>query len=143
MATLNSVEALDAQIWNGTDWSANQVIDSKIQASITRAFDVVFENNTGRAFVVYGDFHVTNPSYAIWNSTWSLGNNALDVSGPTEWVALNPDIDSNMIYMLVVESTGGNLDIQRWNQTGWDSKFIVVTSSVVTDLAFAMSYDRD
>ena len=124
---------LGTNMWNQT------IVGSGV---VTRAFDIAYEQESGRAMVVYAGNTTGKLYYCIYDGTnWgpvsncaptngtndiTLSDGTTTLTGTPEWVRFVPqgaqfnDIRSNNI-LLAVEDTNKNIFTVRWNGTAWDS----------------------
>jgi trimeric autotransporter adhesin len=121
VVTLSDDGYLDAYVWNGTNWSvANNIANPGTTANAYRCYDIVYENTTGNALLVYSRGTTTNQiGYKIWTSAtgWSneyLLNNAY-TTGIAYWVSLASKAGANKIAMIYIDA---NKDVQGYEWTG-------------------------
>ncbi len=141
-ATCSATADLNAVLWN-----------QPIAASgvFNRAFDIAYEQQSGRAMVVYGGNTAGKLYYCIYDGTsWgpvtscaptnganeiSLNDGSASITGTPEWVQLSAQGEqfgttrSNNI-MLEVQDTNNDTFVIRWNGTSWnstDSKVVTTT----------------
>jgi hypothetical protein len=129
--TCSATANLSANMWNQT------ILGSGV---VTKAFDIAYEQETGRAMVVYAGNTTGKLYYCIYDgSDWgpvsncaptngtndiSLTDGTTTLTGTPEWVTLSargeqmPDIRTNDI-LLAVQDTNRDIFTIRWNGTSW------------------------
>lgn len=140
---------LNANLWS---WSTPTILGSNV---VTRAFDIAYEQKSGRAMVVYAGNTTGKLYYCIYDgSSWgpvsscaptngtndiTLSDGTTTLTGTPEWVRLVPrgdqftDSRTNDI-LLAVEDTNKNIFTVRWNGSSWDStdRQVLTTSGGAT-----------
>ena len=131
--TCSATSDLNAVLWHQTVAGSNVV---------TRVFDVAYEQESGRAMVVYAGNTTGKLYYCIYDGTnWgpvstcaptngtndiTLSDGTTTLTGTPEWVRMVPqgaqfnDIRGNNILM-AVEDTNKNIFTVRWNGSSWDA----------------------
>lgn len=131
--TCSATANLSSPMWNQT------ILGSGV---VTRAFDVAYEQESGRAMVVYAGNTTGKLYYCIYDGTsWgpvsncaptngtndiTLTDGTTTLTGTPEWVRLVPqgtqfdDTRTNNI-LLAVEDTNKNIFVTRWNGTAWST----------------------
>jgi len=111
MGTLSSAASnnLTIQRWNGSSWASPVEWQFTSNMSAYRSFDIIYENLSGKALVVYsGDS--SNPTrvyFRYWNgSTWSSPANFTFTTGigDIQWIRLASKLNSNEIAVIAVGS---------------------------------------
>lgn len=127
-----------AYVWNGSAWSAPQVLDNCGTApcgSNTSVF-VAYEQQSGEALVVYGKSGDERLYYRTWNgSTWSSEGSVDPDSGasgtnPPLWVSLASDPTSDRIAVGVVST--GRTWLAVWDGSAWGSIQTATTAPLLT-----------
>lgn len=110
---------LRAQIWNGSAWGSVQTLTTAVSTRNYQSFDVVYEQGTGNAKVVWGESNTIK--YSTWNgSSWSTASTIFSDTYPY-WIKLASDPNSNNILMS--EQNGDNdIFASVWNGSGWSPK---------------------
>lgn len=142
LGILDGGRDMNVQIWNSSGFSTDVELDSDIETFSQRAFDVVYEYNTSRAVLVYGDRNDDVPVYYLYNGTLAGPYDALDVGGDPAWVHLASSPYTNEILMLTLENQNDDVSFQRWNSSTWSDYTEIETSSSLTGEQMALSYDR-
>lgn len=97
-----------ALVWNGTGWGNQIQLDSNTGHNFTDT-SVVYEQQSGRAMVMYASGTTGTVGYTIWNgSTWSTAAtiaNPANTNKYAQWTVLAADPTSNRI-VLGVETNG-------------------------------------
>ena len=113
-----------AVVWNGSAWGGEFEISPKITdidstSPDVMPMDVIYEQQSGRAVVVYAEA-VTTPRYRIWNgSSWSAASSLNSVgSSDVKFIRLATDPSSNTILMGSLDG-GSDLNVQVWNGSSW------------------------
>lgn len=155
VVTLSDDGQLDAYIWDGTAWVvfnniASSAIWSTAPEGAQRPYDVVYETNSGRAFIVY-EINIADSTkdlaYRIWNGTTLLAEQYIDFTGVTSTnptisfvvLASNPDSSSNQIAMIFNEYIGGaqghgNAFAAIWDGSAW-TKMTTLTTNISVNQA--------
>ena len=93
-----------ALVWNGASWS-NQVLLNTVNSQSVTDVSVTWEQQSGRAMVVYAKDQV-NVHYRTWNgSSWSVEGTVTAPVGPSgkaRWTTLASDPNSNRIGLGVL-----------------------------------------
>src|SRR3990172_11466724 len=105
MGTLSSAASnnLTIQRWNGSSWASPVEWQFTSNMSAYRSFDIIYENLSGKALVVYsGDS--SNPTrvyFRYWNGRpWSASGTYFTFTtgiGDIQWIRLASKINSNQI----------------------------------------------
>ena len=133
----SSGNTLYVQRWNGSTWTNEWNATTRI--STRRSFDIAYEENSGRAMVVYSNSGNNNMTYRIWNgSSWTAAANVLGTAEAynIHWVELVSRPNSNeiaLIYTLNDGSGGQTLKAISWNGSSWETP----SGNLETNLAFA------
>ena len=129
-------------VWNGSTWGNAQTLDTS-GSDKTDVF-VAYEQQSGRAMVVYGKDSSTPPDpveynayYRTWNGTsWSGEGTIYAPSGVTDranWLTLGPDPSSDRIALGVL-TTGADVWLTVWDGTSsWGTATTATTSADATD----------
>lgn len=129
-------------LWN------TQILGSGV---VTRAFDIAYEQLSGRAMIVYAGNTTGKLYYCLYDGTsWgpvsncaptngtndiSLSDGTTTMTGTPAWVRLTargeqyPDIRTNEI-LLGVQDTNQDIMVIRWNGSSWDAtdRLVVTTT---------------
>ncbi len=148
LGTLDDLEALKVQIYDGDSWgTVTTIIDNSGATVDRRWFDIAYERQSGNIMVVYmNDSAETIPYYQFWNgSTWSAGEQCATIGdGNLAWVRLEakPKTDSNEI-ILATEDSNKNIYAQVWNGSTWGNATKVnVACDVATNQSFDVAYEQ-
>ncbi len=121
-----------AFVWNGSSWSAGQQFSA---AGGNAASDVVYEAQSGRAMLVYGDAGASG-YYRIWNGTsWSAQSSFAAPAGPfgLDYVNLAADPASNRIAVAMTPpGTAGSVPywLNVWDGSSWGTSLQATGSGV-------------
>jgi archaellum component FlaF (FlaF/FlaG flagellin family) len=139
LATLNDNKDIYAHVWNGTSWGYTQLITTSAPENKRKCFDVVYEHNRGRAFVVYAD-GTKIPRYYTWDGAWSGPLSTSSVpSKKIRWIKLAAESSSNRILMGVLYDKDKKthapkgISIQTWTGTAWSNNFEVTSNPAEKD----------
>lgn len=130
MVTGDNERSAKAQIWNGDSWTTPVLMGGALGTTTTRAFDVKYEQNSGRAIVVYMDTSSGNkvPYYKIWDgSSWQGGNKVTSSylgSGTIKWVKLAARPNSNEMVLVTLDDKK-NICAWRWTGSSWTDQVLV------------------
>ncbi|MEX2006794.1 MAG: hypothetical protein WD877_01285 [Candidatus Saccharimonadales bacterium] len=134
--------------------------------TVTQAFDIAYEQQSGRAMVVYGSNGVTGKLYyCLYDGTsWgpvsncaptdgtndiTLNDGTTSLTGSPRWVKLAAygeqmgDKRSNEI-LLAVSDTNNDLYVTRWTGTAWsttDDKVVSTNLSSITTRPFDVAWE--
>lgn len=110
--------------------------------TVSRVFDIAYEQKSGRAMVVYSNNTTGKLYYCIYDgSTWGPATNCIPTNGTNditlsdgtttltgtpEWVKLVPQGDQFTDYrtnniLLAVQDSNKNSMVIRWNGSSWDA----------------------
>ncbi|HEX3152354.1 MAG TPA: hypothetical protein VHR66_30050 [Gemmataceae bacterium] len=121
-----------ALVWNGSSWGNQIQVDNNGSHNFTDA-NVVYEQQTGRAMVVYASGTAGAVGYNLWNgSAWSAPATLAAPAGSNnyaQWTVVAGDPNSNRI-VLGVESNGKDAWINVWNGTAWGTSTLGVQDGV-------------
>ncbi|WP_406655737.1 VWA domain-containing protein [Methanolobus sp. ZRKC2] len=123
LVTLDDERDIRAQVWDGSSWGNSTTITNNARATSYKCFDVVYEQGTGRAMVVWSDRTDNDVKYVIWNgSSWS---SAIDIDSSLServyWVKMAADPNSNNIIM-VSQDRGYDVYNNTWDGSSWTSR---------------------
>ncbi len=146
---VNDINADDyALVWNGTTWGNALTLDTSGTAENDQsAFFVAYEQQGGRAIVIYGKDGDPDCYYRIWNgSAWEAGEGSITapagVTLQVAWIRLASDPNSNRIVLGVVTTGGTAADIwlNVWDGSSWETSQlaeITATGSIFPAVAVA------
>ena len=121
-----------ALVWNGTTWGNQIQLDNLGNHDFTDA-NVAYEQQSGRAMVVYASGTAGAVGYRIWNgSTWSAANTIAAPVGSSnyaQWTVVAGDPNSNRI-VLGVESNGKDAWMNVWSGTAWGTSQLGIQDGV-------------
>jgi uncharacterized repeat protein (TIGR01451 family) len=134
-----------ALVWNGSSWGNQIQLDNNNGHNFTDV-NVVYEQQDGRAMVVYASGTTGDVGYRIWNgSSWSA---AATLSAPAgsnnyaQWTAVAADPNSNRI-VLGVESNGNDTWMNVWDGTAWGTSTLGISNGVTNqnNLNIAVAFE--
>ncbi|MEK6953605.1 MAG: hypothetical protein AABX01_01245 [Candidatus Micrarchaeota archaeon] len=147
LATLDSNSDVDAQVWNGSEWSATTEMTAIASIATKRAFDVAFEQLSGRGLVVYANTTTATIAYRIWNGSGfsAQGGLGIGTAGVTNRIIdLIAKSDSNQIMLLVSEgSATPDLRAILWNGTEFNTSTQVTITTELDTTSDEQSYSGD
>ena len=135
---VNDINADDyTLVWNGSTWGNALSLDTSGTAeSDQSALYVAYEQQSGRALVVYGKDGDANGYYRIWNgSGWEPGEGTITaptgVSSQIGWIRLASDPQSNRIVLGVLTNGGTAADIwlNVWDGSSWGTSILAETTA--------------
>lgn len=114
MGVLASNNNLYVQTWNGASWTANW--NTAVGDSITRRFDVAFEQSSGDAVVVFGDGTSQMKYRKRVGGTWdgSNQNAGTALADLPYWIRAESRPTNDDIFVGVL-TNGGTFHAMRWN----------------------------
>gem|GEM_PF-2972013 len=107
----DSAKVLNVMIYDETakEWSAPKKLTTNISYAGSRGFDIEFEQQSGRAVIVYKDANTKIPQAVTWTDTGGWGTAfALSIStngaGYVAWLELIPKPNSNDMLLMISDS---------------------------------------
>jgi hypothetical protein len=140
--TLSADAGLDAYVWNGSAWSVTNgfgTVDTGMEAY--KSYDVAYETQSGRAFVVYSVSSTSGAqdlAYRIWNGTAWLAEAYIDdafASGDilVSFLRLARNPGSNELALVFIDTTNGAARAMLWDGSAWGNETNITTSIAVPD----------
>jgi len=126
LVTLDDARDIRAQVWNGSSWDnpvtiTNESIDTNT-TDIYQCFDVVYEQQSGDAIVVWSDndsyVHSLTWNGSMWGSEQDLYN--FDYNHSVYWIEMASDTNSDNI-ILGMENFDYDIYANMWDGDSWDS----------------------
>jgi uncharacterized repeat protein (TIGR01451 family) len=121
-----------ALVWNGTSWGNQVQLDNNGGHNFTDV-NVVYEQQSGRAMVVFASGTAGNVGFQIWNGTsWTVGTPIAAPAGSNnyaQWTVVAGDPNSNRI-VLGVESNGKDAWMNVWSGSAWGTSTLGVQDGV-------------
>jgi hypothetical protein len=106
--------SLYAFVWNGSSWSAAQLINSNTGSIAERRFDVCFEPGGSNALIAYSS-NTGTLKYRTWNgSSWSAEQSGAGFGGVVQIVQLKPAATGGTILGLCSDADW-QLNAFAWN----------------------------
>ncbi|MDW7731123.1 MAG: VWA domain-containing protein [Methanolobus sp.] len=119
LVTLDDERDMRAQVWDGDSWGYPVFITNDARATSYQCFDVVYEQDTGRAMVVWADMGTDSVRYLIWDgSSWSSASNLYTPDERVYWIKLAADPNSNNI-LLAAEDNAHDIHVASWDGSLW------------------------
>ncbi len=122
LVSLDDSRDIRAQVWNGSSWDEAISITNDARATGYQCFDVVYEQQSGHAMVVWsdtgGDIHSR-----IWDgSSWSLEYDMFTFtdSHRVYWIKMAADPDSDNVIM-GYSDLDKDVYVTLWNGSSWSS----------------------
>ena len=138
MGALEAWYDINVSIWDGSSWGSHEVVELDSCEAYRRCFDVAFEQNSGDAIVVWGDYSGT-PKYRIWNGTgWDAEQSASGVGHYSNWVRLATIPHTDELF-LVTANRDNDINIQKWDGSAWGGTTEVTTQSAYNYEQFAIT----
>lgn len=152
LGTLDSNGNVNAQVWNGTSWSApTLMVNLGAGNSTTRSFDITYEKNGDRAVFVYpAGVGNVDFAYRLWNgSSWSTETvvTTPPTTGLVKWIEVteNPLSTSNDIAMIMLDA---NINVygMLWNGSTWGTMGTAAvwdaTAAIATEKVIDVAYEQ-
>lgn len=140
LVTLDDTLDMRVQVWNGNSWGNGISITNNAETYNYQCFDVIYEQQTGRAFVVWADGTSNTVKYRIWDgNSWSAETTIPDSPSNVYWIKMASDPNSNNIIMGMQSSISYTspktyvktyVDVTVWDGTSWYSSTNQVENSV-------------
>lgn len=131
IVTQNANTNIHAQVGKinptGIAWSASVLMkNAPAPVAPNRAFDVAYEQISGRAIVAYSD-NTATPKYRIWNGSSFGAEFSVNIGATAaiRWVRLVPRPGSNNIILLARWTTLNNYNYSAaiiWNGSTWANR---------------------
>jgi hypothetical protein len=142
LVTLDSSSDIRAQVWDGNSWGNVVQITNSARSSTNQCFDVIYEQGTGRAMVVWSDS--SSIKYRIWNGvSWESQENVYSYSN-VNWIKLAADPTSNRI-LLASQDHWSNyyIDAFVWSGSSWSSPRELENNAYRTDVrSFDVAFEQ-
>ena len=146
LATLDGGRDVNAQVWNGTHWSAAAEFNANQTSAAYRSMDAAYEQTSGRGMVVYAPLLPDHtPKYRIWDgSGWGDEASATAIGDVfIRWLSLFPIPGTNRIVLLSLDGNNA-LYSQAWDGTEWgESQLISGNTGISTRQAYDASFKSD
>jgi hypothetical protein len=130
LVTQNTNGLIHAQVGRinpaGISWSTPVLMNTggSVSSAANRAFDVAYEELSGRAIVAYSD-NTSTPKYRIWNGSSFSSEGSIDVGATTaiRWIRMVSRPGSNNIILLARWRPGNNYSSAIiWNGSSWGNQ---------------------
>lgn len=119
LVTLDDKKYMSAQVWNGNSWGNAISLTSSAITSNYQCFDVIYEQGTGRAMVVWADSR--SIKYRIWSgNSWGREQNLYSVNN-AYWLKLAADPSSNNLILAYQDSSNAVYAFS-WSGSSWSSR---------------------
>lgn len=108
-------------IWNGTSWSAGNVVETDLSTREAPTLAIAFESQSGDLVAAYSQNNFKGVKYVTWSpttSTWSAEADAIPLGGDANSLILQSDLNTNEI-MLVAQDDNLDLVVTRWSENIW------------------------
>ncbi len=108
-------------IWNGSSWSAGNVVETDLNTRDAPTLAVAFESQSGDLVAAYSQNNFAGVKYVTWSpttSTWSAEADAIPLGADANSLILQPDLNTNEI-MLVAQDDNLDLVVTRWSDNIW------------------------
>ncbi|WP_292463733.1 VWA domain-containing protein [Methanolobus sp.] len=119
LVTLDSSRDIRAQVWDGDSWGNVTQITNNARTANYQCFDVIYEQGTGRAMVVWADSNKVR--YRIWNGiSWESGQDLYSFSNDVYWIKLAADPNSERV-ILGSQDEAYDVYVGVWDGSSWPS----------------------
>ncbi|AFV23745.1 hypothetical protein Mpsy_1538 [Methanolobus psychrophilus R15] len=150
LVTHDSNRNIRAQVWDGESWGNPEIITNNARAYSYQCFDVVYEQESGNAMVVWADIGPSGGTqsigkYRIWNgSSWKNEQTIYSSPDAVYWVKLAADPNSDTILMGLQDhaywigvSVWDGLSLSgSWNNIDWIEDYTYRADVRSFDVAF-------
>lgn len=134
MGTLDHVNDINVQIWNGSAWGPVNEFSASADSASRKAFDIAYEQISGDALIAYMDMGINDgiPRYRTWNGvSWSsagAANAIISGSGDVGWVKMASNPFSDEIVLVTLDDA---LDMraQVWNGASWGNAISITNNA--------------
>ncbi|MDI3486056.1 MAG: hypothetical protein PWQ50_1276 [Methanolobus sp.] len=124
LVTMDDKYDLCAQIWDGSSWGNQIELTDDVVIESYQCFDVMYEQNSGRAIVAWADYD-GHMKYRIWSgSSWNSETTMYSYSDYVYWVKMAADPNSDRI-LLATEDRSYDVYVTDWDGSSWESPFRV------------------
>ncbi len=144
LVTLDDDRDMRAQVWDGDSWGNPVFITDNARATSYQCFDVVYEQDSGRAMVVWSDMGTGTVRYRIWNgNSWSSPSDMYNPDERVYWIKMAADPYSDDI-ILAAQDRSYDIEVTSWDGSSWESPMQIESnvyeySRRSVDLAFEHS----
>ena len=124
LVTMDDKYDLCAQVWDGSSWGNQVELTDDVVIESYQCFDVMYEQNSGRAIVAWADYD-GHMKYRIWSgSSWNSETTMYSYSDYVYWVKMAADPNSDRI-LLATEDRSYDVYVTDWDGSSWESPFRV------------------
>ncbi|MDG6244217.1 MAG: VWA domain-containing protein [Methanolobus sp.] len=150
LVTHDSNRNIRAQVWDGDSWGNTEIITNNARAYSYQCFDVVYEQESGNAMIVWADIgsgygSPSDVKYRIWNgNSWESEQTIYSFSNAAYWVKLAADPNSDIILM-GFQDNAYDVYVGVWDGSSWpSSQFgIIEYSTYRTDVrSFDVAFEQ-
>ncbi len=121
LVTLDDERDIRAQVWDGSSWGNLISITNNARATSYQCYDVVYEQNTGRAIVAWADMGTGDVRYRIWDgSSWSSASSLYSPDARVYWIKMAADPNSDDILLASVDNSY-DIHVTSWDGSSWSS----------------------
>ncbi|MBP1910099.1 VWA domain-containing protein [Methanolobus bombayensis] len=121
LVTLDDERDMRAQVWDGDSWGNPVFITDDARATSYQCFDVVYEQDSGRAMVVWSDMDTDTVRYRIWNgNSWSSPSDMYTPDERVYWIKMAADPYSDDI-ILAAEDRSYDIYVTDWDGSSWET----------------------
>ncbi|MBP2031022.1 Mg-chelatase subunit ChlD [Methanohalophilus levihalophilus] len=131
MVTLDSSRDIRAQVWDGSSWVDSEFITNDARATSYQCYDVVYEQQSGNAVVVWSNMNGNAVYYKIWDgSSWSSATSlySFDDSHRVYWIKMAADPNSDDI-LVAMSDLDNDVRVATWDGSSWSSTQEIESSS--------------
>lgn len=147
MVTLDSSRDIRAQVWDGSSWDNSEFITNNARATGYQCYDVVYEQQSGDAIVVWSDMVDNTIHYKVWNGAWGSEQDMYSFSDSHRvyWIKMAADPNSDDI-ILAMSDLDYDVRVATWDGSTdtWSSTDEIESSSpTYTIRSFDVAFENN
>ncbi|MBT8485921.1 MAG: hypothetical protein KJO43_10100, partial [Phycisphaerae bacterium] len=132
-ASLDDDKDINANVWDGSSWGANQELESDMKERTERRYDLTFVRGGGTAMIGYAENGTKALRYRTWNgASWSGESTGPDVGDDPIVITAVPGVKMGEVIFLATDN-GSDLNSMYWDGTTLTTQEV---EGGVTDKAF-------
>jgi Mg-chelatase subunit ChlD len=132
-----------AQVWDGSSWDNPVVITDNSRATSYKCFDVIYEQESGHAMLVWSDVVDNAVRYRAWNgNSWNPAKNISSLGESVYWIKMAADPNSDDIIMASLDLSN-DIYVNTWNGNSWSSRTLIESNaSTYSKRAVDVSFEQ-